>query len=228
MAGQDSGFPVEGFSIPLQLGPKKRKRNIDACVICQNNCSNEVLRKGKESSVSVLLEASGKRNDKELKETLLETDYRAGIFWDSKCYAAYTSSQNIRCVKPEQESLTDGGNRLTRSQKVPIDWAKCFICKNKTYKKCRELVNLCTFEACESVRRAAEKKGDDLMLYVINSVNGDLIAAEAKYHKNCFALYVSKRSSVKHPTKEETQDLPHEEAFQELADMVTIGIDQGI
>ena len=59
--------------------------------------------------------------------------------------------------------------------------------------------NFCTFEACESVRKAAESKGDEAMLHVLLSVNNDLIAAEAKYHKACFASYISK-SNLKHLT----------------------------
>ena len=72
----------------------------------------------------------------------------------------------------------------TRSVKTPVDWSKCFICKNKTYKKETKLINLCSFEARDSIRKAAELKNDDDMLHTLRSVNYDLIAAEAKYHKN--------------------------------------------
>ena len=37
------------------------------------------------------------------------------------------------------------------------------------------------------------------MLHILNGVNGDLIAAEAKYHKNCFATYVSKKPRLACP-----------------------------
>ena len=78
---------------------------------------------------------------------------------------------------------------------APVDQSKC---KNKTYKKSRDLANVCTFEACQSIciPSAAERKGDSSMLHILNGVNGDLIAAEAKYHKNCFATYVSKKSTL--------------------------------
>ena len=46
--------------------------------------------------------------------------------------------------------------------------------------------NICTFDACESVRQAAESKGDERMLNALISVNNDLIAPEAKYYKTCF------------------------------------------
>ena len=42
------------------------------------------------------------------------------------------------------------------------------------------MFNVCTFEACDSVRQAAESKGDEEMLHVLISVNNDLIAAGGK------------------------------------------------
>ena len=109
---------------------------------------------------------------------------------------------------------------------APVDWSRCFICKNKTHKKSKDLINLCTFEACESIRIAAERKGDSSMLHILNGVNGDLIAAEAKYHKNCFATYVSKKTTLSLP-KGEALDSPHERAFQDLAFDLAAGIEQG-
>ena len=107
-----------------------------------------------------------------------------------------------------------------------MDWSKCLICKNKTYKKNRDLTNVRTFEACQTIRLAAERKGDTSMLHILNGVNGDLIAAEAKYHKNCFATYVSKKSTSC-LAKGEAVDSPHERAFQELVIDLAAGIDQG-
>ena len=65
--------------------------------------------------------------------------------------------------------------------------------------------NVCTFEACESVRQAAESKGDEGMLHALISVNHDLIAAEAKYHKTCFASYVSKSNLSTKASKKKRQ-----------------------
>lgn len=93
-------------------------------------------------------------------------------------------------------------------------------------KKSRDLINLCTFEACESIQIAAERKGDSSMLHILNGVNGDLIAAEAKYHKNCFATYVSKKTTLSLP-KGEALDSPHERAFQDLVFDLAAGIEQG-
>ena len=64
------------------------------------------------------------------------------------------------------------------------------------------------------------------MLHILNGVNGDLIAAEAKYHKYCFATYVSKKTTLSLP-KREALDSPHERAFQDLVFDLAAGIEQG-
>ena len=152
----------------------------------------------------------------------------------SNCYASYTSEQNIRYTTRsdtlKQASLQDEHgavpSRTFQSAMAPADWSKCLICKNKTYKKSRDLTNVCTFEACRSIQLAAERKGDSSMLHILNGVNGDLIAMEAKYHKNCFATYVSKKSTLG-LAKGEAVDSPHERAFQELVIDLNTGIEQG-
>ena len=121
-------------------------------------------------------------------------------------------------------------HRVSRSSAgVYTDWSKCFICRNKTYKKCREMHNVCTFEACESVRnlKAAESKGDERMLHVLLSVNNDLIAAEAKYHKTCFASYIS-RSNLRHKSFKEIEgEASYDTVFKEMAAEISEGIYQG-
>ena len=76
--------------------------------------------------------------------------------------------------------------------------------------------SICTFDACKSIRRAAESKGDERMLNALISVNNDLIAAEAKYHKTCFSSCVSK-SNLKHREYDEKEkETAYVTAFQEL------------
>ena len=64
--------------------------------------------------------------------------------------------------------------------------------------------NVCTFEACESVREAAGSQGHEGMLHVLMSVTNNLTAAEAKYHKTCFVSYVIK-SNLKHEKRKQKQ-----------------------
>ena len=68
---------------------------------------------------------------------------------------------------------------------VIYSWTfQCLTYKNKTYKMSRNLTNICTLEACQSIRSAAEKKGESFILHILNSIYGDLIVAEGKYHGN--------------------------------------------
>ena len=111
----------------------------------------------------------------------------------------HTQVTKIFAIKSRQEQVDVIFRRTFRSAMDPVNWSRCFICKNKIHKNSRDLINVCTFEACESIRIAAERKGDSSMLHILNGVNGDLIAAETKYHKNCFAAYVSKKITLSLP-----------------------------
>ena len=75
-----------------------------------------------------------------------------------------------------KRSTEEKTGRISRSGRSLIDWSKCFICKHKTYKKLTEMISVSTFEACESIKKAAAVKGDEEMLHVLRGVNDDLIA----------------------------------------------------
>ena len=46
------------------------------------------------------------------------------------------------------------------------------------------------------MKKAAEERMDQEMLVKLNGVpNGDLVAIEARYHKNCYSRYIN-RSSI--------------------------------
>ena len=134
-------------------------------------------------------------------------------------------SSCVREAETHCEERPVKDDRVSRSAKCPVDWSKCFICKNKTYKKVKELINVCTFDACQSKKKAAESKGDEDMLHALRSINDDLIAVEAKYHKNCFALYVTKKTLHQH--ENEQSESPHESAFREMTKEISPGLDQG-
>ena len=112
-----------------------------------------------------------------------------------------------------------------RVQRTSFDWSKCFFCKNKTHKKDKKLINIATFEACESIKKAAETKNDEEMLHILRSVN-DLIAAEAKYHKSCYGSYTS-ISNLRFQAPRDKEETKHDEAFNELISIITLKIEAG-
>jgi len=134
------------------------------------------------------------------------------VYWHSSCYSSYTSNQNIHyairntdpfivehvpCKNNEQEREEETEARVSQSTTTTTDWSRCLFCRNKTHRKVATMYNVSTLEACGSIKNAADVKGEESMLHCLLSVNNDPIAAEAKYHKDCFSSYVSK-SNLKH------------------------------
>ena len=131
-------------------------------------------------------------------------------------------------TKVSSDSNEENVTASTRSPFYIHDWSTCLFCKCKTHKKIKETINVSTFEACESIRYSAEAKGDEGLLHIIRGVNYNLrIAAEAKYHKNCFATYVSKRNLKYSSFKEGEKESHYHQAFQELAKDLKECIDEG-
>ena len=196
------------------------------CIICQD-IHGENLRKGK--AIETFVSAAKRRRDEVYSRLSGEVDDLAkrDVYWHSSCYSSYTSEQNIRYATAAQHHTDEEvsgskgkevQSRTSRSSVNPTDWSKCLFCRNKTHKKVAAMYNVCTFEASERIRKAAEVKGDERMLHCLLSVNNDLIAAEAKYHKDCLSSYVSK-SNLKHQGFDDGVSV-HEAAFKELAQSI--------
>lgn len=161
----------------------------DRCIFCQTK--NDVFRKAKPSSVEKVISVLEVRQD-EVSQSISSEDLlrREGdVFWHSLCHETYTSKQNLQYHSVQSSSDIEDQRR---KRDTPFDWSKCIFCKNVTKKKDRQLINIATFEACNSIKESAEARKDPELLNVLESVNYDLIAAEGKYHKACHASYTSK------------------------------------
>ena len=186
------------------------------------------MRSGNSSSVTKLAQAARYREDDVLLRICEDgSEIVDRLLWHDTCYASYTSQQNIKhsanATEPPKDQQTS--KRVQRSDKDQIDWSKCFICKKRSYKKKTELINVSTFEACQSVKKAATNNGDEDMMRFLIGIKDDLIAAEAKYHKNCYALYISTKSPhVRLETQ--TSDTDYDNAFQRLAEDLKHGLDE--
>lgn len=235
---------VDDESTILLPPKKKRHSNFEQCVICQNS-TGQPLRKAKETSLQKLIAALKMREDDVFERLKPDIGNLSNlpVRWHHSCYATCTSVTNLRHVQRRKspsfltpENVTDETTpdscasgatpRLSRSQIPSIDWSNCLFCKKKTHKKVKDMVTTATFEACRSIRQAAEVKGDDDMLLVLPA-NNDLIAAEAKYHKACYATYVSS-SNIKFKAFREGKDEDaYATAFSELAAEITSDIKAG-
>ena len=213
----------------LLLRPAKRTKSsdFDHCIICQVS-DGKPVRKAQVSSIQNFLGAMEVRRDEvfdRLTPDLVTLTDRQ-IVWHSCCYETYTSRQNLRYViGKNQEQATTPESTTKRVQRMSFDWSKCFFCKNKTHKKDKKLINIATFVACESIKKAAESKNDKDMLHILRSVS-DLIAAEAKYHKACYSSYTSK-SNLKFQVTHEKEETKYDEAFNDLISVITPKIKAG-
>ena len=110
-------------------------------------------------------------------------------------------------------------NRRYRLDKVFLFF---IFCQKRTYLKSKDLINVCTFEPSENIRKAAEAQGDESMLHVLRNISHDFIASESKCHNSCYSLYILKKD----PKAEECNSL-REVSFQELVAEITRGIREG-
>jgi len=223
--------------VPL---PPKRRCTIafSKCIICQAD-SKDKLRNGKHSSIVNLISKLEIRQDDvyERLSPYFSQLYENEVLWHASCYATYTSLQNMKYVSSaskqegnleEAEGTTASSIRSSRSNVAPHDWTKCLFCKNRTYKKERVMQNVSTFEACNTIMQCAEAKGDQDMLHILLGVNNDLVAAEGKYHKTCYASYVSKSNLKSRSFKEdEGKESAFDQAFCELGLDIRNGLELG-
>ena len=128
-----------------------------------------------------------------------------------------------------EEESPESSSRVLRSSIHPQDWSKCLFCKNRTYKKEKVMQNVSTIEAAKTVRQSAEAKGDQDMLRLLSlGINMDLFASGAKYHKTCFASYVSKSNLKSRAFKDEAgQESAYDKSFLEKASELRKGLESG-
>ena len=105
----------------------------------------------------------------------------------------------------------------------------CFpiICANSVRRKCKEKIKqmtmVRTFQACEAIVQTATVKGDEDILRVTGAGNNDLVAAEARHHKDCLATYINK-NNLHYEGRQETS---YDVAFQQLSEYMSTDIDGG-
>ena len=108
----------------------------------------------------------------------------------------------------------EGMQKKTHSVAPKPDRKLCMFCQKLTYKKDQKLTTVMTTDTGETIRNCANRKGDEVFLKKICSVN--LIAQEAKYHKGCHSAYLKmKKGRSELEDEREDNDL-YQAAFYEL------------
>ena len=155
------------------------------------------------------------------------------VLWEKKFCSTHRAmrptpvSKTYDTVKRSLQVVLFNQN-VSRQRRESFDWSKCIFCKNATWKRDRKLINITTFEACNSIKESAEAREDHELLSVLQTVNYDLIAAEGKYHKACHASYISK-VNIKHKQRDASiiKESTFDEAFNRLVKTITPEIENG-
>ena len=98
---------------------------------------------------------------------------------------------------------------------APFDWSQCIFCKQKSYKKDRNLKRVESKDRVKNILHAANNKSDFDMVSLIQSV--DIFLENALYHSSCIANYLLSMKSDTVPVEKESE---HASAFQQFIDSI--------
>jgi hypothetical protein len=147
------------------------------------------------------------------------------IQYHRSCYKSYTSKINLEKFEPVEAQMNAsacGSVRTsesicvkTRSMTAPFDWSQCIFCKQKSYKKDRNLKRVESKDRVKNILHAANNKSDFDMVSLIQSVDNFL--ENALYHSSCIANYLLNMKSDTVPVEKESE---HASAFQQFIDSI--------
>ena len=136
-----------------------------------------------------------------------QDDISSSIRWHKVCYASFTSKKNMTSalkhmdddVFKGQSSEDSSEPSISTRSKVctNIDFkSACFFCENITRENDRKLVRVQWPTFWESLEKKCSEKEDHNLRMKIGGDFSKLPTLEARYHKDCHALYMkNKRSS---------------------------------
>ncbi|CAH3166947.1 unnamed protein product [Porites lobata] len=123
----------------------------------------------------------------------MEGNKAEDLRWHKSCYAKYTDKGKISRLRKSLDSPKDtlsppetATSSALRSKAPSTDWELCIFCQHGSTSKKQTLCSVTTFKMSQQTLKGA-KCDLDLSLRV-SGVN-DLIAAEGKYHPNCYKKF---------------------------------------
>ena len=216
-------------------GPPRKKSKSERCVICNKLLSEEkAVLHPTEQGISTLLDAAEIRQDA-IHERISKSrngimDGTVKIAFHKSCRASYTAKHNLQLASRKKQSNPS----TSTTEKENIDplrrclraytpefciRTQCFIC-GSSYKRHEKLTPISTGtgnSTREHVLKAAKQRSDEkielrMMLYQ------DLLAYDAKYHRSCYASYISKRNiqAAESTVKREIERNPTKKGFELL------------
>ena len=92
------------------------------------------------------------------------------IHYHRSCYESYTSKINLEKIEPVEAQMNASACGLvrtseyicvkTRSMTTPFDWSQCIFCKQKSYKKDRNLKRVESKDRIKNILHAVNNKSD--------------------------------------------------------------------
>ena len=176
-----------------------------------------------------------KYNDSENLQTIeriLDIDFEeirkdTDVHNHKDCYSTFTSSCKIERVRKKFENTQSSAGTHTgrssplkpslRSECSTMDTSLCIFCQDKTNKR---TYLVATLEVSGRILEAA--KNDHVMRRRLAGVN-DLVAADAKYHLQCYVQFNRKSFKSDRNTAQTVRDV----CFEVIASEVSTGLARG-
>lgn len=195
------------------------------CLLC-----NLSLETGKVVTVSrgidTIIKASIARGDG-LEEALKQTH---PLTVHEQCRKNYTRPSSIKSSTKSSTVSHESHNVTTRASALKFDFEKsCIICGNEAdgekekklpQKYRRTICEISTLDLINNLKCIAEQRGDDLGKQVKERLSGiiDLVAAEGRYHRDCYSKFLQVSSKGTAPQLNK-KDL----AFQKICTEIESG-----
>ena len=169
------------------------------CIICQKFKRDTLYKASTQGLNSLRQSAEERRKCRDVDNTdkidkivnALETENQEKLHWHKSCFAVFTDKGKISRLKAALRSSSLAETQLTtsaglRSRTATCDWKLCLFCQKEERKK-ETLCSVTTFRVSQQI--IEEAKFDHNLSVRVAGVS-DLMAAEGKYHPNCYKKFL--------------------------------------
>lgn len=208
--------------------------DLDLCLFCQKKSLKKPTRKLGETGFERVRHAAAERkkyNDGDNFHTIeriqnSDVDEETDIIYHKDCYSTFTSSDKITRLKKKYESSLPSSSTSEecersrpslRSEITSMNTDLCIFCQEKSSKK---TFLVATFEVSDRIIKGAQT--DYVMRCRLAGIS-DLVAADARYHLQCYVQFNRKVSNSSSSTAQTPRDI----CMEKVAAEVSVGIARG-